>query len=248
MASPAAPAPLSPDGSGAGFFSILGNLLVAPSEAFAALLKRPTVLVPLALLLGLHLAFAVVWLRHVDPIEFMKARMAESPRAMQMPPEQRAAIIEQQAAWVAGSAWMGPAFVLIFVAALAGLLTFVYRFFFAGELSFKQGLAITAWVNLVVGLVTMPLTFLVLYLKGDWTVPPQEALQANPTLFFERDDLAAPLFALLGSLDLGSFWLMSLLALGFGLACRKPFASAIWGIGSLWLVYVVGKVALAAIF
>ena len=43
-----------------GFFSILGNLYIAPSEAFAAILKRPTVLVPLLLVMAMNAAFSAV--------------------------------------------------------------------------------------------------------------------------------------------------------------------------------------------
>jgi hypothetical protein len=232
-----------------GFFGILTGVLVAPSEAFAAVLKSPSVWGPLLLCVALHVGFTVVWMQKVDPVEFMKARIAESPKGMeQIPPERRAEVIEQQASFLPVMAWVGPVFVILFILVLAGLLTFIYRFFFSGEVNFKQGLAITAWVNAAVGLVSTPLLLLVMFLKDDWTVAPQEALQANPTLFVERDSVAKPLFSFLGSLDLFSFWMVALLAIGFGLASRARFGSAIWGIGSLWILYVIGKVGLSFFF
>ena len=106
----------------------------------------------------------------------------------------------------------------------------------------------TSWVFVATGLVTLPLTYLTLYLKDDWTLNAQEVLQANPSLFFERGQVAAPIFSLLGSLDLFSFWGMALLAVGFGLASRKTFGSAFWGVAMPWLLYVLVKVGLAALF
>ena len=41
---------------------------------------------------------------------------------------------------------------------------------------------------------------------------------------------------------------IGLLAIGFGLACRKPASSALWGVVAPWAVYVLGKSALAALF
>ena len=231
-----------------GFFGTLGNLYVAPSEAFAAILKRPTIWAPLLLAMALNVAFSVAWLQKVDAEAYMKARLAESPQARDMPAEQRAPIVEQQAKMLPVYAGIGPVAVAIVALVVAGALVFVFRFFFAGEVTFRQGLAMTSWVFVVLGIVTLPLTYLTLYLKDDWTLNPQEVLQANPSLLFERGQVAAPIFSLLGSLDLFSFWGMALLAVGFGLASRKPLRSALWGVGLPWLLYVLAKAALAAKF
>ncbi len=232
-----------------GLLSVLANLYLSPSEAFSAILKRPVFWVPLVLVMVLNATFTLVWLRKVDAVEFMKARIAESPRGMeQVPPEQRAEVIEQQAKFLPVMAATGPPFAGIFVVVLAALLTFIYRFFFAGEFTFKQALALTAWVLVAVGLVTLPLTLLVFHLKDDWTLNPQEVLQANPSVFVERSEVAKPVYSLLGSLDLFSFWMIALLGLGFGIASRTRFGSAIFGVGVLWAVYVLGKAALAAVF
>jgi hypothetical protein len=92
------------------------------------------------------------------------------------------------------------------------------------------------------------LLLLTLFLKGDWTLNPPEALQANPTLFVERDALPKAVFAFLGSLDLFSFWTIFLLALGFGRASRTRTGPAAWGVIVPWLLVVLGKVGLAAAF
>lgn len=239
-ASPAEPAP--------GFFGILGNLFIAPSEAFAAILKRPTILAPLLLALALNAVFTVVWLQKVDGEAFMKARFAENPRTADMPADARAQAIDAQVKMLPMFAAIGPVFIAIIALLVAGVLVFVFRFFFAGEVTFRQGLSMTSWVFLVTGIVTLPLTYLTLYLKDDWTLPPQEVLQANPSLFVERGHIPAALFSLLGSLDLFSFWGIALLAVGFGLASRKPFGSAVWGVVTPWLLYVVCKAGLAALF
>ena len=231
-----------------GFLSTLTNIFVAPSQAFAAILKRPTLAGPLLLVLALNVAFTVVWLQKVDPEAFMKARMEESKQTRDMPAEQRAQIVEQQAKALPIFAWVGPVFLAAILAIVAGVLVFVFRFFYASEVTFKQGLAMTSWVFAAVSLVSLPLTLLVLLLKDDWTPNPQEVLQANPSLFVERSDAPAALFSLLGSLDLFSFWMIALLAVGFGLAARRSFGSALMGVVLPWAGYVLGKAALSGLF
>jgi hypothetical protein len=86
---------------------------------------------------------------------------------------------------------------------------------------------------------------LVFSMKGDWNLNPQELLQANPTALLEKDAVAKPLWALLSSLDVFSFWVMFLLAVGFGVASKRATGSAFWGAATPWIVYVVGKVLFA---
>jgi hypothetical protein len=231
-----------------GFLAILLDLYLAPWEAFAAILKRPSFWPPLLLAMALNASFTAVWLHKVDAKEFMRARVEESGRMEKIPVDQRDEMLENQAKVVPVMAGLGPVFVVIIAALVAGVLTFVFRFFYAGEVTFRLGFTLTAWVFAAVGLVTTPLLLLTLFLKDDWTLDPQQVLQANPSLFFERGEIAAPLFSLLSSLDLFSFWGIFLLALGLGLAARVRFSSAVWGVLVPWALYVLAKVAGAALF
>jgi Yip1 domain len=240
--------PAAAAANGTGFFGILINLFVAPSEAFATIVKRPTVLLPLVIIMALNAGFTVWWLQRVDPIAFMKAQMQASGQWDKMPAEGREEMLENQAKFFNYFASIGPIVAPIITLIFAGVLMFVFRFFYAGEVSFRQSLAITAWSSVAVSLVVIPLLALVIHLKDDFTINPQEALQANPTLFVEKDSVPKPLYSFLSSLDLFSFWTMGLLAVGFGVACRKKASSTIWGVATPWLIYVVCKSALAAVF
>ena len=72
---------------------------------------------------------------------------------------------------------------------------------------------------------------------------PQDALQANPTLFLDKTDTPKWLWSLLGSLDLFSLWHVFLLASGFGVASKRSTGSAVWGVAAGWGILVLGKVA-----
>ncbi len=93
--------------------------------------------------------------------------------------------------------WVGaPVGAAVMLLVTAGALLFVFRFFYASELSFKQSLAVVSWVLFAVGLVTTPLLLMVLGLKGDWNLNPQEVLQANLGLLLDKATAAKPLWAL----------------------------------------------------
>ena len=137
---------------------------------------------------------------------------------------------------------------IIFYSLVAAVLLFIFRFFYAGEVGFKQSLSITSWSMFSVGLVTTPLLTLIMWLKEDWNLNPQKVLQANLGLLLDKAETAKPLWALVTSLDLVSFWIMFLLASGFGVAIKKTTGSALWGVVIPWAVIVAIKVGWSAIF
>jgi Yip1-like protein len=233
-------------GAPRGFFQILSDLYFAPREAFAGILRVPRLAAATLAWLALGLLFTGVWMSKVDSREFFKTQMEEGGQWQKMTAEQRTAVLDTQTRFFPIFGWVfaivGP---IVFLLVTSAVLMFVYRFFYASEVTFSRSLAIVAWSFLAIGLVVTPLMLLVMGLKGDWNVNPQEALRANPTLFLEKSDTAKWLWALLGSLDLFSLWHVFLLAAGFGVASKRSTSSAVWGVAVCWGVLVLGKVALA---
>ena len=209
----------------------------------------PKVLVPLVAYAVVVLGFTGVWMSKMDAREFMKTQIEESPRADQMSAEQKEQIIEQQARFMGVFGWVvGPVFIAIMLLVVSAALMFIYRFFYAGDVSFKQSFAIVIWTFLAVSLVSVPVTLAVLALKGDWNVDPNQAVMANLGLLLDKQTAAKPLWALATSIDVFVLWMVFLLAVGFGVACRKPTSSTIWGVGTAWAFIVLCKVGWAAIF
>jgi hypothetical protein len=232
-----------------GFLATLVDVFVAPGDAFRAIAARPRWLAPLLLAIGIGLAFSAVWVSKADPVEFMKAQMEESGGAERIPPEKRADVIATQAKFFKVFAWIGPlVFAPLMSAALAGLFLFVYRFFYGSEATYAQSLAVVAWCFAAFGLVLNPLILLVMALKNEWSVDPQSVIQASGAALLDKATTAKPLYALAASLDLFSFWLIALLSIGYGAVIGKPASSAAWGVVTLWAVYVLGKVAISAVF
>jgi hypothetical protein len=243
---PRAAAPAEPE---PGLFDVLLNLFVEPRTAFAAVLKRPSGFwIPLVACVAIHLAFSSIWVQKMDPHQFMRNELEQSGRLEKIPPDRVEAVIEQQSRIVKpislASAVLAPPLVALF---LGGLFLFVYRFFYGGEVTFLQSLAIVSWSALAIALVSIPILLAVFYGKGDWSLNPQSVVQANLSVLLERESASRALWSLAESIDVFTAWFMFLLASGFGLAIRKPTAGALWGVAIPWAIYVVGKVGLAAL-
>jgi hypothetical protein len=240
-------APVAPERA---FFQNLIDVIVSPREAFEAIVRKPGFWLAFAFHLALVAAFSAMWLTKVDPAEFGKAQMVESGQWDKMAPEARAGAMSMQtrtvfAVFTAVAVAIGTPIVFL---AIAGMLLFVYRFFYAGEVTFRQSLAIVSYVFAALSLVSTPLLFLVFFLKGNWNMNPQDAIQANLTLFLDRESVSKALWALARSIDLFALWMVWLLAVGFGVATKKTTGSALWGVAVPWAVIVLIKVAWALVF
>jgi len=253
MGDPAAPssptpAPISPAESG-GIFQNLVDLYFEPRKAFSRIVRSPGWVLPLLGAVVLASIFVGVWTTRWDPKEFMKTQMQESGQWEKLTAEQREQVMERQAPYMGTIVRvMGVVMTAVSILVVAAVLLFIFRFFYAGELGFKQALAITSWSMFAISLVTTPLILVVMALKGDWNLNPQDVLQANLGLLLDKAEVAKPLWALATSFDLFSLWLIFLLASGFAVASRKTTGSALWGVVIPWAIVVAFKVGWAALF
>ena len=179
----------------------------------------------------------------------MKAQMIESGQWDKMPAENRQQFVEAQEKFFPIFAWVGglvaPPIVL---ALMSGVLLFIYRFFYEGQVTFKQSATLVAYVSLAYASLTVPLMLLILVLKEDWNLNPPDIIQANATLFLDRESVSHAVWALAGSLDLIIFWQLWLLATAFAVATGRRTSSALWGVVVPWALIVAGKVVFKMLF
>jgi Yip1 domain len=232
-----------------GFLATLAGVYMAPGATFAAIAAKPSFWAPLLVFVAAGALFNAVWLHQLDPREFARTEIEDSPFAEQMSPAERAEGIERQARIFPFVAWLGPLVLSplsLVVVALVYLV--VFRFFYAAEVTFRQSLAVVSWTFLAVALMTLPPTLLVLSLKQDWNVDPRTALQANLSVLLDKASVPRAVYSLAESLDLFSAWMLALLSIGYGAAASVPTRRAAFGVTALWAVFVLGRAALAAFF
>ena len=243
---PLAPVASDPSALPADSGSFLGNLFnlyFEPTATFAKIFRKPSLLMVILLQTAIGVGFTTIWLQKVDTREFMRLQLEQNARLQQMPAEDVERIINSQANVMKTWGRIGPLIAPVLVdLVLAGIFLFVFRFFMAADVSFPQSLATVAWSLAALGLIQTPIMLAVFTLKGDWNVDPNQVIQANPTLFFEVGDLPGWLFSLLSSFDLFSLWTAFLLATGFTVAAKRGLSTGFWGVGVLWVVYVMLKV------
>jgi hypothetical protein len=221
------------------------SVLVSPRRTFEALAAKPTWLPPLLILLALGGVAGVLVSQRIDMREMIRAQM-----------EQRGAVDEEKFEdAVAMTEKFGTVFAsagVVFSAGLyfaVGLVFWVALRMMGSDIDYMRSLAtcLHAMVpNAIAALLAVPV------ILGRETIGAAEArsgnLLASSLAAFAGDDSGPGLQAFLGSLDAFAIWSLVLLALGFHIVARVS-KNVSWAVVLvLWLLYVLAKVGLAALF
>lgn len=223
--------------------ALLRDLYLAPSEAFTQLARRPLVAPALVGFLLVQATFLAVWMSRVDMLAFIRNQAEAAGR-----PAPPAGALDPSALgafqWI--SALTGMAAGQVILLACAGLLLFVFSFVLGAAVRFKQALAVVAWSTLATSLVTTPLLLLVMALRGEWNVAPDQVIAANLGAWLDQRAAGPFFYSLAGSLDVFVLWLLVLVSLGMARVARVATGTSTVAVLILWLLFVLVKAALAA--
>jgi len=241
-----APAPVSSFGR---IFGVFFN----PKPTFESIAQRPTWVLPILIVMAISLATVALIGQRVGWQSVIEKQIASSPRAQrqmeQMPADQREKMINTQVKFAAVvsyiSVFVGTVLGMVIVAAL---FLAVFNLVSGTKVGFSTSLGIVAhsWMPFVLaGL----LGVLILFIKDPSTVDVQNLVASNPGALLSE---GSPrwLVSLLTSLDLFTFWVLILQAVGYSATNPKKisFGKALASVLAVWAVYVLIKVGFAAAF
>jgi hypothetical protein len=227
----------------------LTGVFHSPGAVFGDIAKNGKWIIPLLIMVVISLGVVAAIQSRVS-VDQMIAKILESNEQMQqMSAEQRDAVIAQQSKILPigmyAGALLGSA-VMLFIA--AGALLFVFNMLMDGKLNYKNALNIYSYATLPPGIVGSLVMMLVLYLKAPDEIDIQNPLAFNAGAFLPVD-ASAWLRAMMGSLDLFTFWAMFLLAIGFSRAIPKMTTGRAFGAILIpWILWVLVKTGWSAMF
>src|SRR5512143_2918950 len=218
--------------------SILTNIITAPARAFEAIRARPTVWLPLTILLVAYCAVSLVYTMSVDMAWLIDHQLQQAQNLTDAQREQavKAALrIPQSVYGLIGAG--ASAIVIVVVFALSALYYAAVSFATGDGVKYKQWFALAAWcaIPIVFGIVAS----LVHVLAGDARFMPQEEL--NPFSFGNLLGIdragATVLHRILLGLDVTAVWSVVLSIVGYQAFTKRSLAlSAIVVLAPLALI------------
>lgn len=222
------------------------SVLFNPTKTFEAIRERPTLLIPLVLLIVVSLTATFLVTQKVDWVEVAEETLAAQNRPMSDDDRERA--IDTMEKVMPISTLVGPLMAWPVFTLLTALICLVGINALGGQLSYKQSFSTvvhSTMPQLLAGLLTIPVvlgreSFTFFELQGG------SFLKSNLGAFATEETPGA-LRALMGSIDLFTLWGVVLLSLGLAIVGRlsKGAAAAVSiGVWVLWTLIMVGLASL----
>lgn len=235
-----------------GFFQRLIGVYFEPSKTFQDISRKPSWLGIWIIASILAIGTNYVLTTRMDHETLMRKSLAMNPMTKNLSEEQIQAIVAQpQGAFSRYSQmFLAPLGVLIVYVIIAALFLLVFVLMGA-TITFKKSLAATVWGMGPPGIIVTLFAILVMYLKDpvDIEINPVANVASNLGLLVAEKEHPV-LNSLLSSIDVFSFWTISLLSLSFAALSDRSLTvkKAATGILILWGLWVLGKAAFFAIF
>jgi hypothetical protein len=241
LPAPEAQAPVS-------HFGRIIGVFFSPKQTFAGIAERPSWVAPLLLMIALATCVGTLLNTKMNWGDYIRHKAEENARFSQLSEEDKdKALGGQVKFWASFSYWSGIVVVPILVLFFALIYWGAFNLFRGAGLRFGQAFGITTHAFLPTALSSI-LALIILPLKSYGDVDPENVVATSLKAYLP-DSAPKALIALGGSLELFWIWFLVLVAVGFAAANPKKIkpAASFGIVFGLWAVWVLGKVAWAAI-
>ena len=229
-----------------GFQRVIG-VIFSPIETFEDIARKPDVLIPLLLIIVVTLLGIGLTKSHMD-WDAMVAQQQEMAKARN--PNVSQAQLDQMAGFQKVMSnvgiWFSPVFIIAGLLIGTAILMLAFKLF-GGQGSFMQCWAAVmyAWIPRIIQQIV---GVAVVMTKGK--INPMDMpllVKSNPGFLVNMKEHAG-LFSILSSFDVFVIWYVILLIIGFAAATKVSRAKSASIIVSLWLLLVLVKGGIAAVF
>lgn len=231
-----------------GSFGRVVGAIVSPRPTFESIVRKPTWLLPLILMLLLNVVLIASFSHRIGWRAIIEKQVANNSQFQQLSPaEQQQRIargmkLAPVVGFVGGT--VGTVIILLIVAAI---FLGAFNIVFGSGIKFKQSFGIATHAFMP-GLLKSLIGLAVVWVRPPEGVNLQNLVMSNVGAFLPA---TAPLWlqTLCNSLDLFVFWIIALLALGYTAAStsrKLKFGSAVAVVVTIWLVFLLGWVGVLA--
>ena len=245
--------PMPEEQPSASFLSRAVGVFVSPGATFAEIARKPGFLAPLVAIIvaSCTLVDTMYWKLGIETLT--RLQLERSAFASRLTPEQMEQAISRNAGHLVRTLIITDVSIIIVMIItlliFAGLGVMIVNAILGGEAKFKTLLSVAGYAQFpsILGVI---LGLPVILFGGTDNFDPQNPIPVNLAFFLNYKEVPKPLFAFAGSVDILAIWMVILLGLGMSKATGgkvKALPITLCFVGA-WAIWIIGKVALAAIF
>jgi hypothetical protein len=220
-------------------------VVFSPAETFEDIARKPDVLMPLLLFVLIGYAGSFITIPRLDldsVIEQQHAVMkAKNP---QMQEKDFETIDRMTRAFTKVIGWIGPVLGVAIYLILAGVFLLAFRLF-GGQGTYLQALSATlySWVPLILFSILMTI---IIAVRGSFDPTTAATIvRSNPAFLVDMKEQPV-LYSLLSSLDLFTFWTLTLMSFGYAAMSRFSRVKSAIFVFCIYFGYVFVKLGFAA--
>ncbi|HEX3552669.1 MAG TPA: YIP1 family protein [Thermoanaerobaculia bacterium] len=224
--------------------------LVSPVKTFRSIAERPTWAVALAALMVVGTASGVLVNRRIDPDDMRQTVEKRMEKQLGQKPSQEQVDRGMEMGMKVSSVavWLAPVGLALAYLLIALLFWLAFRFVAGSDFSYRTSFSVLLhafmpW--LIYSLLVIPVA---LSRQHVGVQEAQQGMLASNLAVLAPEGAGGALKALLSSLDFFSLWAAVLLILGYRAATKSSTTAAAATVLLLWLLWIVIKVGLGALF
>lgn len=237
----------APEPAALGPFARIMGVFVSPKSTFEDIVRKPTWVVPVVILVILSTAVCITINQRIDWRDFIGRQIEKSPRASQLSGQQKEQQIRMGAKFAPIATYVigipGP---VMAVSVVALVMMGAFKLLAGAKLDYVTSLALVAHAFFIT-ILKRVLFLILLFLPG--TPDLENPVPTNLAVMLP-DDSSKWLIALCKSMDIFSIWILVLLAIGFAAVNPKKlkFAQSLTIVVAVWAAFVLLQVAVAFVF
>lgn len=229
----------------------LSGVFHAPGETFADVAEHGRWWIPAIIMIVMGLLFATLFVQRVGYDRMIQKAFETNTQLQDLPADKKADAVAMQRKIMPVAMFAGPpVFTVVGIAVVAGVLLFLMNGLMDAGVRYKNSLNICAYAMLPASVVSVILMCVVMLLKAPDEFDIERPLAFNAGAFLNPESTAKWLVSLASSLDLFTFWMIALMALGFSVTAgpkKLPFGKALTGVLLPWGLWVLAKAGLSAL-
>ena len=231
---------------GMGWLNRIGGVLFSPGKTFSYIASKPDWFIPLVVILVFSLISVSLVTSRVDMGAVVREQLEPRLERGEMSEEEyeRAVAIASKIGKYA--AYGG---VILFLPLMLLVISGVFHLTFTvqtGESKFKKVFSVTTY-SFMPSVISSILSVLLLLSRPRGSVTsPEELVRSSVAAFLDPETTSKFWYSIASSIEFFSIWILALLVFGYSAASnqsKKKTAAVVIGV---WLVYILGKAAIAS--